>query len=41
VKIYRDAVLPEALMHTFETWKNRPVMKWVRQIYRDHRYWPN
>ncbi|NNE22886.1 MAG: hypothetical protein HKN11_09775 [Rhizobiales bacterium] len=36
--IYHDAQYPDDLMRTLDAWKNRPVMKWVRQIYRDHRY---
>jgi glutathione S-transferase len=35
--LYHDAILPDELMATFDELSDRPVMQWVRQIYRDYR----
>lgn len=36
-KTYHDLVLPEALIASFERWKDRPAIHWVTELYRTSR----
>jgi len=37
IKTYHNLTMPEALLADFERWKDRPIMRWIAELYRTGR----